>query len=184
MPTTSFQLQPLHLKNELINLLPLKDSDFERLYQVAFDPELWAQHPNKNRYQRPVFENFFEGAMESVGAFLILDKYNKTIGSSRFYDFNASELSILIGYTFLAKSCWGKGHNSALKALMLTYAFQFVNDVIFHVGSDNLPSQKAMHKLGAMKSGEIDVAYYGEPERKNFIYKITKEHWNGRESSN
>ncbi len=178
MSTSTFPLQPLHLKNELISLIPLKQSDFERLYQVASDPELWAQHPNKNRYQRPVFENFFKGAIESGGAFLILDEHEQPIGSSRFYDFNPTESSILIGYTFLAKSCWGIGYNNALKKLMLDYAFQSVDQVIFHVGSTNIPSQKAMAKLGAIKSSEIEVAYYGEPVRKNIVYHINKMDWN------
>lgn len=174
MPATDFEFKPLSLKNELISLVPLKISDFERLYQVASDPEIWANHPNKNRYQRPVFENFFKGAIASGGAFLILDEKEQPIGSSRFYDFNAVERSVLIGYTFLARHCWGKGYNSTLKTLMLDHAFQFVDTVLFHVGSENIPSQKAMAKLGAIKIEEIEVAYYGEPIRENYVYRINK----------
>ena len=51
-------LQPL-LENEIVQLIPLRASDFEALYQVAADPLIWEQHPNKNRYQRTVFQNFF-----------------------------------------------------------------------------------------------------------------------------
>jgi len=60
---------------------------------------------------------------------------------------------------------------------MLNHAFKYVDKVIFHVGSNNIPSQKAMNKLGALKTGEIEVAYYGEPVRKNFIYEINKKDW-------
>ncbi len=177
MPSTDFEFQPLRLKNELISLVPLTNSDFERLFQVASDPELWANHPNKNRYQKPEFENFFKGAIASGGAFLILNAKKEPIGSSRFYDFNAVESSILIGYTFLARHYWGKGYNTALKKLMLNHAFQFVNQVDFHVGSENIPSQKAMSKLGALKIDEIEVAYYGEPIRENYVYRINKDSW-------
>jgi hypothetical protein len=36
--------------------------------------KVWEQHPNKDRYQREVFENFFKGAIESKGAFKIVEK--------------------------------------------------------------------------------------------------------------
>jgi len=85
----SFNLQPINLKNEIIQLIPLQETDFSALYKVASDPLVWEQHPNKLRYQRDVFQNYFEGAMLSKGAFLIRDtKTNEVIGCSRYYDFN------------------------------------------------------------------------------------------------
>src|SRR4051812_40419530 len=104
----NFELQPTDLKNEFVTLTPLVQSDFERLYKVASDSLIWEQHPNKNRYQREEFQNYFKGAMESGGAFLIFDtKTGEPIGSSRFYDYNENENTIEIGYTFLARDHWG-----------------------------------------------------------------------------
>ncbi|MDN4166190.1 GNAT family N-acetyltransferase [Cytophagales bacterium LB-30] len=178
MSKTNFPLQPIHLHNDMVVLSPLQENDFETLYAVASDPAVWAQHPNKNRYERAVFQNFFKGALESGGAFLIRDAATgAAIGSSRFYEPDAENKSVLIGYTFYAKSCWGKGFNQAAKKLMLDYAFQFVDRVVFHVGAENLPSQKAMERLGAKKTDEITVAYYGEPDRHNFVYEIAKGDW-------
>jgi RimJ/RimL family protein N-acetyltransferase len=172
----SFELQPIHLRNEKVILQPLQASDFERLYRVASDPLLWANHPNKNRYQPEVFQNFFKGALESGGAFIILDApHGEPIGSSRFYDYDPKEKSVLIGYTFFARNCWGQGYNRAVKELMLAHAFQWVDRVIFHVGAVNIPSQKAMTKLGATKTGELEVAYYGEADKLNFVYEISRE---------
>jgi RimJ/RimL family protein N-acetyltransferase len=37
-----------------------------------------------------------------------------------------------------------------MKRLMLDYAFQFVDHVIFLVGTDNIRSQKAMKKIGGV----------------------------------
>lgn len=89
-------LQP-HLSTEHVELCPLQTSDFERLYDVASDPEIWKQHPNKNRYQRKVFQTFFEGALQSGGAFIIIDKKTKqAIGSTRFYAFDEDENSIFM----------------------------------------------------------------------------------------
>jgi len=175
----SFNLQPIDLKNEIIQLIPLQETDFSALYKVASDPLVWEQHPNKLRYQRDVFQNYFEGAMLSKGAFLIRDtKTNEVIGSSRYYDFNenenSTETSVLIGYTFIGRNFWGKGYNKALKKLMLDYAFQFVDKVYFHIGAYNYRSQKAIEKIGAQKVDEFEVEYYGEESKLNFVYLITK----------
>ncbi len=176
----SSEWQP-SLKNTLISLQPLQKEDVETLYKIACDPLIWEQHPNKDRYQRNVFEIFFKGAMESGGAFLVSDTQSgKPIGSSRFYDLDNDKKSIAIGYTFLARTHWGTTYNRALKTLMLDYAFQYIENVIFHVGAQNTRSQKAMEKLGAKKIGEEAVAYYGEPTKLNFVYCIAKKDWTQR----
>jgi RimJ/RimL family protein N-acetyltransferase len=171
----NFELQP-ELENELIKIRPLKPNDFETLYKIASDPLIWEQHPNKDRYKRVVFETFFKGALESGGAFLVFDaKTGEAIGTSRFYGFDAEAGSVVIGYTFIARSYWGKLYNKALKTLMLNYAFKVVDHVIFHIGANNIRSQKAIEKQGATKTGEVEMAYYGEASRLNFIYQIDKD---------
>ena len=50
-------------------------------------------------------------------------------------------------------------------------------DVIFHIGANNIRSQKAIEKLGAVKTGEEEEAYYGEPPSLNFVYSIRKAGW-------
>ena len=123
----AIDLQPT-LENDLITIVPLQASDFEKLYAVASDPLVWEQHPNKDRYQRAIFENFFEGAMASKGAFLVLDNTTgEVIGSSRYYDLDLDNKSVFIGYTFLSRAYWGGQYNRALKKLMLDHAFNFAN---------------------------------------------------------
>lgn len=163
------------LENDFVQLIPLEESDFESLYSVASDPEIWEQHPNKDRYKREIFQNFFQGAIESKGAFKIIDKNTGEIaGSTRFYDYNPDDNSIFIGYTFYATKFWGSKLNPQVKKLMLDHIFQFVNKVYFHVGKNNIRSQKAMEKLGAKKVEEVIVAYAYEPERLNVVYEIQK----------
>jgi len=172
-----FDLQPA-LENELVKLNPLKAEDFETLYQVASDPLIWEQHPDKNRYQRKVFEKFFSGAIDSNGAFLVINnKTREVIGSSRYYDYDPVKNSIALGYTFLARTYWSTAYNKAMKTLMLDHAFRFVNTVIFHIGAKNIRSQGAIEKLGAIKIGEVEVNFPGEDERLNFIYEMGKIRW-------
>ncbi|MCE3258393.1 MAG: putative acetyltransferase [Bacteroidetes bacterium] len=164
------------LENELVRLVPLKETDFEALYKVASDPLIWEQHPNKNRYKREVFQNFFEGAIQSKGAYLIYDKASgELIGSTRFYDYKPQEKVITIGYTFFARSHWGGKHNPSVKQLMMDYAFDHVNSVFFHIGAQNIRSQKAIERLGAEKIAEEEIAYFGEDCKLNYIYRLTKQ---------
>ncbi|MBC7438628.1 MAG: GNAT family N-acetyltransferase [Flavobacterium sp.] len=170
-----FDKQPKHLKNNLIELIPLESNHFEMLFEVASDPLVWEQHPNQNRYKRAIFKTFFEGAMQSDGAFLIIDVGTKeVIGSSRFYDFDEKDNAVLIGYTFIARKYWGKGFNKSLKNLMLVYAFKFVDRVYFHIGSQNMRSQMAIEKIGAQKTDEKLIEYFGETPKLNYIYLINK----------
>lgn len=170
-----FNLHPDFLQDNLIKLNPLQKTDFDSLFNVASDPLVWEQHPNPNRYKLEDFTNYFKGAIESKGAFLISDiATNETVGCSRYYDFNETDNSILIGYTFLGTKFWGNGYNKAMKKLMLNYAFQFVDKVYFHIGAFNYRSQKAIEKIGAVKVDEFEVEYYGETSKLNFVYLITK----------
>jgi N-acetyltransferase len=173
----SIRLQPT-LQDGLILLQPLQPSDFEALFKVASDPLIWEQHPNKNRWHREVFQNYFDGAIESGGALLVIDKQtNEIAGCSRYYDYNEVEQSVFIGYTFLARKFWGKQYNPAMKNLMISHAFQFVNTVLFHIGAENIRSQIAIGRIGAVKRKELTVAYYGEPDRFNFEYELNKDKW-------
>ncbi|MBC7449081.1 MAG: GNAT family N-acetyltransferase [Hymenobacteraceae bacterium] len=167
------------LQHADVRLRPLHPDDFEALYAVAADPLVWAQHPNPTRYQREVFQTFFAGALESGGAFLIEDaQTGQPIGSTRFYDLSADEESVLIGYSFLARSYWGGPTNRAVKTLLLDHALASgVEEVFFHVGAHNRRSQRAMEKLGAEKVEERKVAYHGEPAKLNFIYRIRRADW-------
>ena len=170
---------PVHfqtpLENQIVKLEPLSSTDFEALFSVACDPLIWEQHPNKNRYQREVFQNYFEGALASKGAYLIRDvTSNEVAGCSRYYDHDEVNSGVFIGYTFFARKHWGTGLNPSAKHLMLTHAFECVDSVYFHVGIQNQRSQIAMERLGAEKIREVEVAYYGEPSRINIEYVIHK----------
>lgn len=181
MSTLPFDLQPTHLQSEWVKLRPLTEDDFERLYAVAADPLIWEQHPQPDRYQLPVFEAYFAGALQSEGAFIILDSLTaNTMGSSRYYDYDPKRSVILIGYTFLARSCWGKPYNAAMKSLMLNHAFEFVDNVQFQIGANNVRSQKAIAKLGATQIAEEATAQPDGQVTRNFRYQITREDWKRR----
>ena len=170
----SFDLQP-HLKGELIELRPLTSAEWQDLFAVASDPLIWEQHPESDRYKEDVFKIFFSEALESGGAFAIIDKKNQQIiGSTRFYGYDPEKSEIEIGWTFLARKYWGGRYNRELKQLMLDHAFKFVENVIFYVGENNIRSQKATEKIGAVKDGLVKKVYGNRPPSLNIRYVIRK----------
>jgi N-acetyltransferase len=152
----TFDLQPI-LEGRLLILRPLVGDDFESLYAVSSDPLIWEQHPERTRYQRDVFQKFFQAALDSKGALIAVDaKTEEVLGSSRFTGLDVNLNQVEVGYTFLARKCWGKGFNSEMKKLMLNHAFQYVNKVVFYIGETNLRSRKAIEKVGAQLLKKIE----------------------------
>jgi len=176
----AMDLQP-NLQNEKVRLSPVAPDDFERLYAVACDPRIWEQHPTPTRWQRPVFENYFAGALESRGAFLIHRAADdQLIGCTRYYALDLAESVVKIGYTFFSCASWGGGYNPACKQLMLDHAFQSLERVQFEVGQCNQRSQIAMSRLGARRLGLSDVAYHGEASHPNVVFEISSGEWQRR----
>jgi RimJ/RimL family protein N-acetyltransferase len=172
-----FQFQPMVLENDELKLVPLKEGDLEALYDVAADPLIWAGHPKKDRYKKEVFLEYFNSAVQDKNAFLIYDKAStEIIGSTRYYGFDPQQSRIAIGYTFLTRKYWGGHYNRSLKFLMLDYAFQFINSVVFHIGATNIRSQRAIEKIGAIKIGEMDLDFNGTKQL-HFEYEIRKENF-------
>jgi len=164
-----FDLQPI-LEGELLHLRPLRPEDWDDLYAVASDPLIWEQHPNNDRHKEEVFREFFREALASGGALIVIDaKDGRCIGSSRFHGYDKEKSEIEIGWTFLARSHWGGLYNKELKQLMLRHAFRFVQSVIFLIGPQNLRSQRAVEKIGAVR---VDSRLDGNG-RESFVFQIT-----------
>ena len=170
----AFELQP-HLQGQLLELRPLVSADWDELFAVASDPLIWEQHPEQDRYKEDVFRAYFKGALESGGAFVIIDRQTQqVIGSTRFYGYDPEKSEIEIGWTFLTRKYWGGRYNAEMKQLLLNHAFKFVESVVFLVGEDNVRSQKAMEKLGAIKVGMVTRTYGNHPPARNVEYVIRK----------
>jgi RimJ/RimL family protein N-acetyltransferase len=170
----SFDFEP-HLQGQLVELRPLVAEDWSELYAVASDPLIWEQHPEPDRYTRPVFQRYFDGGIESGGAFVAVDrKTGHIIGSSRYHDFKPEESQIEIGFTFLERKYWGGEYNGEMKRLMLDHAFRFVKRVVFVVGENNQRSQKAVEKIGGKFLSMVDRPGSNGTVKKNVIFGIDR----------
>src|SRR5947209_7146145 len=122
----AFDFQPT-LQGVLLELRPLKPDDFEALFAAASDPLIWEQHPDSGRYKREVFQKFFDSAIDSKGAFAIIERATgRMIGSSRYWNLDPVAGEVEIGWTFLERKFWGGTYNAELKRLMIDHALQYV----------------------------------------------------------
>jgi RimJ/RimL family protein N-acetyltransferase len=170
----TFELLP-HLVGERLELRPLRPTDWDDLFAVASDPLIWEQHPARNRHTEVVFREFFQEALDSGGAFVVIDrKTQAVIGSSRYFGYDAERSEIEIGWTFLARAYWGGTYNGEMKRLMLDHAFKFVARVIFIVGPENRRSQKALEKIGAVFAERRQRSDPNGRVRDVVVYEIRK----------
>lgn len=167
-------LQP-YLENDVVALRPLRAADWDALYAVASDPLIWAIHPAHDRWREPVFRAFFDQALASGGALVVLDPATgAVIGSSR-YDVERAEAGeIEIGWTFLARDRWGGPTNAAMKRLMIEHALRFFDQAIFLVGEDNVRSRRAMVKIGGRLTDRVNITELAGRPIRHVIFVVDK----------
>ena len=174
-----FSLLPV-LRGQRVLLRPLCENDWKSLFQAASDPKIWEQHPAHNRFQEPVFREFFDQAMESGLVYVFVDtESDKIFGSSRYHGFDPELDEIEIGWTFLARPYWGGIYNAEIKTLMLEHAFRHVTTCVFWVGETNWRSRRAVEKIGGkLRPGTFQRADSPLP---HVLFEIRKEDFSKRD---
>lgn len=158
------------LVGQLLELRPLRAADFEALFRAAADPLIWEQHPEPNRHEEATFRTFFEQALGSGGALVAIDRSSgRIIGSSRYHGYNPADSVVEIGWSFLTREHWGGRYNGEMKRLMLEHAFRSVNRVIFIVGPENRRSQRAVEKIGGVRTHTTTDTQ----GRERIVYELT-----------
>ena len=173
-----FDLQPT-LRGDLLELRPLRADDFDLLFAAASDPLIWEQHPESDRHTAEKFRRYFEGAMQSGGAFAVIDlKTRQIVGSTRYHGYDPGARVVEIGWTFLTRSHWGGAHNREMKRLLLQHAFEFVDRVVFLVGPGNIRSQRAVEKIGGRLAGTRV-----SDGRESLVFELTAETFRRRRAA-
>ena len=153
-----------NFENDQLSLIQAKRGDFDNLYSIASDEEIWEQHPENDRWKKNKFLIFFDNGISNEFGMLIiyLKSKNEIIGSTRFYSFDPKDNAIRIGYTFIIKKYWGKEINFLIKDLMINYTFKFLDKIYFDIGTQNYRSRKAIDKIGAhlLKDNEDGKVVY------------------------
>ena len=91
-------------------------------------------------------------------------------------DFPPEERGALeIGWSFIARTCWGKGYNAEFKRMMLEHAFRWADRVVFRVGAENVISRKAMANIGGRLTGGTFFEERVGRQVPHVTYEITRE---------
>lgn len=172
----NFEQNPV-LTGERIRLDPMKASDLEGLFVQASDPDVWAQHPSRDRYQRAVFDPYFDFLLLAGGTLVARElATGSIIGCSRFYDVPEHPGEWGIGFTFLGKAFWGGLWNREMKHLMVRHILASEDRVWFHIAPDNLRSQIATTRLGAQFSYDGTLTSNGTATQMK-CYTLTTDDW-------
>ena len=170
-------LQPT-LIGPRITVRPLRPEDWSGLLSAASDPLVWEQHPIRDRYREDQFRIYFQDALNCGSAFTFEHrKSGNLIGSSRYHGYNETLSEIEIGWTFLSRSFWGGSYNKEVKQLMLGYAFNFIDTVVFWVGANNMRSRKAVQKIGGVQRQGDFSRRHDEVEFPYVVYELSRENY-------
>ncbi|MEO6314948.1 MAG: GNAT family protein [Chitinophagaceae bacterium] len=159
------------------------------LRQLAKDDRIWEF--NKTFSTGPLFDTQFDdyirialdtAAMGGQQAFIVRQKPTGTvIGMTRFYQIHPNDKRVAIGYTWYTPSVWGRVHNKECKLLLLTYALEVLGycRVEFHIAHQNIRSQKAVAKIGAVKEGELRKYGFRNDGsvRNTVVFSIIDDEW-------
>jgi RimJ/RimL family protein N-acetyltransferase len=153
----------------------MREEDFEPLFEISSDRQLWAQHPVPERAERPFFAEWFAEKL-AAGGTLVAGRDGAIAACSTYSNLRAENGgTVEIGSTFVARPLWGSTVNATMKRLMLSHAFTAVERVEFLVWRDNLRSRRAVEKIGGRLTDRIVDAHAFGRSIPHLVYEIDRD---------
>jgi N-acetyltransferase len=174
------------LEGTRLRLEPLNDVHLHGLEKIAFDERIWRYMLTVVRTSEDL-RDWMDSAQQAKATgnampwATVLRGENRVIGSTRFLDLDWKHRTVEIGHTWLSPEFHGGGLNPEAKLLQLTYAFEELgmNRVALKTHHENLQSQAAMRKMGAIEEGTFRN-HYVMPDgslRHSVWFSIIREDW-------
>lgn len=176
-----FDPQPV-LSEDALTIRPLIERDRQELTQAASDPLIWQGHPVSDRYEERIFAPYFNMLLGANAALTIRDAEGRVIGCTVYYTDTNAPSRLSVGFTFLVRTHWGGNTNRIVKRLTLRHAFAHTSEAWFHIAPDNLRSQTATTRLGAVFTHEADIDLAGGAARWR-CYCLTQESWHANDAA-
>jgi RimJ/RimL family protein N-acetyltransferase len=174
------------LEGTRVRLEPMTLGHLAGLEVIAFDERIWRYMPVRMKTPQDLRE-WVEKALQlqeagtTVPWVTILKSEGRVIGSTRFFDLDRLHESAELGHTWLAPEFHGAGLNAEAKLLQLTYGFEELKlrRVALKTHHENLQSQKAMRKIGAVEEGRFRNHYImpDGSQRHSIWFSIIREDW-------
>lgn len=143
-----------------MNLVPMEESYFEQMWELADDPRIWeytsVKLNDKSRFYQYLFSALRKRATGDQYQFAIKNNASgKFIGSTMYHSIVPENFKLEIGWTWYAPAYWRTGVNRECKLLMLTHCFENLRlkRVQFQTDEVNLVSRNALLGIGATYEG-------------------------------
>lgn len=178
-------VEPVILEGQLIRLVPLTLDHAPGLYRHS-GPEIfqWVlEFPRDDSFA--AFRDWLVAtaieAPASLPFAIILRETGEPVGSTGFLEIRERHRSVEIGRTWIGKAWQGSRVNPESKYLLLGHAFETLGAlrVQFKTDWNNLHSQKAIEKLGAVREGVLrryQIRSNGLP-RDTVMYSLIADEW-------
>lgn len=172
----------MNIESDGVRLRLLKRDDFEALWAL-YTPEIFEHM----LYKVESFEEmvtWLETGLNQSNVLIFVVENPETaeiLGTTRIYAIDETNKSCEIGATFYAESAQRTHVNTAVKRALLSYCFE-ERDMIrvqFKTDADNIPSQMAIERIGAVKEGVLRnerIRSTGQP-RDAVVYSIIDRDW-------
>ncbi|MCU1195676.1 GNAT family N-acetyltransferase [Stenotrophomonas maltophilia] len=168
-------LQPLQLEHVPGLRAALEGSGLDQLW--------YTQVPSPERAEAYVQAALQAQAEGKVLPFVIRDAAGDIIGSTRFYDMDASVPRLSLGYTWYAPRVQRTGANTEAKLLLLQHAFEAMGciSVVLETSWFNVTSRTAIARLGAKQDGVLrnHKRHADGTPRDTVIFSIIDAEWQG-----
>ena len=178
-------VEPVRLEGRLIHLVPLTLDHTSDLYRHA-GPDVfqWVlEFPRDDSFEafRDWMRTTAIEAPASLAFAMVLADTGEPIGATGYLEIRERHRSLEIGRTWISKAWQGTRVNPESKYLLLRHAFETLGAlrVQFKTDSNNLHSQRAIEKLGAVREGVLrsyQIRSNGRP-RDTVMYSIIASEW-------
>ena len=172
-------MKNVFLKTERLTLRYITQDDFKELKAILQDKEVmyaWEYDFTDKDVQEWIDRNLELYKIYNLGFFIALENLSgniigqaalkpDTIENNQYYE---------IGY-ILKKEYWHKGYATEAAKALKNYAFNtlHLNEVIFEIRSNNMPSRKVAENLNAKICGEI-IKNVRNKKMPHLVYKLIR----------
>jgi|SRR5215210_1542750 len=174
------------LEGDVVRLEPMTLEHLDGLSEVGLDPEIWRFTLVMIRSPKDM-RTYIESALSlqregTTLPFVTIERRSgRTVGSTRFGNYDPANHRIEIGWTWIAPPWQRTAINTEAKYLMLSHAFEKLHCARVELKTDvlNSRSRNAMLRIGAKEEGILrkhSLVWDGR-YRDSIYYSILDEEW-------
>lgn len=179
-------IDAVQLAGSVIRLVPLTAKHKPELTQVLNDPQIWeytwrkiSSEEQAGQLVDTALAN--QAAGKDIPYVMVEQVSGRIVGTTRMMHVDRTHRGAEIGCTWIAPEFWRTAVNTESKRLLLEYAFEVLGliRVEFSIVSNNLRSQRAIERIGAIREGVLRKHRLTSDGTAldNVMYSIIDEEW-------